>query len=433
MNRSKLSLAELDALGDQIGTLGAQMAMATHQLLTCIRKFDDAGGPGRQGARTCAHWLSWRVGMGSTTAREHVRVAHALGQLPRIDEAMKNGVLSYSKVRAITRAADETTEERFLSMAKNGTAAQLERICRYYRQVRRRAKGGAELDLQRYFRHWETDDGMVRIEAQLAPEEFAQLQLAFGMALLPSTNGESPESQRETSAESSEKAQQSHKECVPRPSRIDALVSMAESYLARGSASRAPAERAQLFVHLQQDPLRGPEEWRVTLDDGTRVSAEAFRRLTDDISIVAVRTDETGNVLDIGRRSRVIPPAIVRALHIRDHGTCRFPGCLHQHYLHSHHVHHWIDGGETKLDNLVTLCSFHHRLIHEGEFRVVRENNAFVFNTPEGRELSVPVVLDTPRFRADVDPQAQIPNWFGETTRLFRGGVCVAAIVRELC
>jgi hypothetical protein len=104
------------------------------------------------------------------------------------------------------------------------------------------------------------------------------------------------------------------------------------------------------------------------LHDGTRVSAETSRRLACDASVVEVRHDGDGRILDVGRRTRTIPPAIRRALEVRDRG-CRFPGCGLR-FTDAHHVVHWADGGQTKLDNLVLLCRHHHRLLHEEGFRV---------------------------------------------------------------
>src|SRR5512140_1520644 len=94
-----------ERLGDEIGRMAAQIDAATHRLLTCIRRFDESGEWARQGATSCAHWLNWRIGLDDGAAREKVRVARALGGLPRIDDALRRGVISYSKVRAMTRVA----------------------------------------------------------------------------------------------------------------------------------------------------------------------------------------------------------------------------------------------------------------------------------------------------------------------------------------
>src|SRR5262245_4145371 len=98
-------MLDSELLGDEIATLAARLSVATHRLLTCIRRFDEAGGWHQQGAQSCAHWLGWRIGLDSTTAREKVRIARALGGLPRIDQAFAAGRLSYAQVRAVTRVA----------------------------------------------------------------------------------------------------------------------------------------------------------------------------------------------------------------------------------------------------------------------------------------------------------------------------------------
>jgi hypothetical protein len=104
------------------------------------------------------------------------------------------------------------------------------------------------------------------------------------------------------------------------------------------------------------------------LEDGTRISHEAARRICCDASLVRVTRDASGGLLDIGRRTRTIPPALRRVLEIRD-GGCRFPGCGLR-FTDGHHVRHWIEGGETSLSNCLLLCSHHHRLMHEGGWRV---------------------------------------------------------------
>ncbi len=119
-----------EELGQEIASLSAHIDAATHRLLECIRRFDEACGWHEQGAISCAHWLAWRVGWDPGTARERVRVARALGKLPEIDEALRSGRLSYAKVRALTRVATPEIEVKLLEMALVATGAQLERLCR---------------------------------------------------------------------------------------------------------------------------------------------------------------------------------------------------------------------------------------------------------------------------------------------------------------
>src|SRR2546421_7609032 len=121
-----VSTAELDRLGDEIAELSAHIDAATARLLDLIREFDAREGWGN-GFRSCADWLSWRVGLDKGAARERVRVAHALGALPRLAHAFAGGEISYSKIRALTRVATPETEEQLLGVARAGTAGHVER------------------------------------------------------------------------------------------------------------------------------------------------------------------------------------------------------------------------------------------------------------------------------------------------------------------
>src|SRR5437773_5480181 len=133
------SVRELDRLGDEIAELSAHLDAATAQLLDLIREFDARGG-WNTGFRSCAAWLSWRVGLDPGAARQRVRVARALGRLPLLAQALARGEISYAKVRAVVRVATPETEERLLAVAKAGTAAHVERIVRGWRCVDRQAE-----------------------------------------------------------------------------------------------------------------------------------------------------------------------------------------------------------------------------------------------------------------------------------------------------
>src|SRR6185295_2027215 len=179
------SLSDTERLADEIAELAAHLDAATHRLLTLIRRFDDAGGWANQGACSCAHWLSWRIGLELGAAREHVRVARAIADLPRVDEALRRGLVSYSKVRALTRVATPATEAALLEMARASTASQLERICRGYRTALRNAAGERPEDEaeRRWVRERETDAGLVRFEMQLRPDEAAVVRRALEAAM----------------------------------------------------------------------------------------------------------------------------------------------------------------------------------------------------------------------------------------------------------
>src|SRR5215813_5325053 len=129
----------LDRLGDEIAELSAHLDAATARLLELIRDFDARGGWGN-GFASCAHWLSWRIGLDLGAAREKVRIARALATLPLLSDALARGELSYAKVRAITRVATPETEARLLAVARAGTAEHVERIVRGWRRVDRQAE-----------------------------------------------------------------------------------------------------------------------------------------------------------------------------------------------------------------------------------------------------------------------------------------------------
>src|SRR5215468_2630709 len=131
---------ELDQLGERIAEQAAHLDAAMHRLLTDLREFDARGGWHAQGAASCAHWLAWRVGWDLVTARDHVRVAHKLAEFPAIDDALRRGEVSFSKVRAMLRAATPENETLLLEYSKLMTASQLEKLARKYMLVQKHGK-----------------------------------------------------------------------------------------------------------------------------------------------------------------------------------------------------------------------------------------------------------------------------------------------------
>ena len=283
--------SDLDRLGNEIAELSAHLEAATARLLDRIREFDERGG-WNNGFRSCAAWLSWRVGLDPGAARERVRVARALGTLPRLAEALARGEISYAKVRAITRVATPDTEERLLAVARAGTAEHVEQIVRGWRYVDRQAEArdARRQDVLRGLQIYPADDGTVVIRGQLTPEAGALLLRALDAdrgklyPRRPSTRG-APTAVQDVSAETPTLPQQ----------RADALVN-------------------------------GDQPGQSVLEDGARVSAETSQRLACDANRVVMREDSDGRIVEVGARTRTIPPALRRALHRRDHG-CRFPGC----------------------------------------------------------------------------------------------------------
>jgi hypothetical protein len=394
-------MSNVEQLGEEIASLAAHLDAATHRLLQCIRQFDEAHGWHDQGAITCAHWLAWRTGIDTATAREKVRVARALGSLPAIDEALRLATLSYAKVRALTRVATPENEALLLKLALEATGAQLECLCRGYRTAQ--AADEAPEAEERSVHQRLLPGGMVKLELVLSPDEADMILRAIDRAREVHAEPAPPEPASEEAASPEPPVDVSAERSWP--SRADGAVALAESFLAGHPVSGTGGDRFQVVVHLDQDVLGPDGALAGTLEDGTHVSAETLRRVACDCGLVAAGAD--GEKLDIGRRTRTIPPAIRRALMLRDHG-CAFPGCTHTRFLHGHHIHHWLHGGETSVDNLVLLCTIHHHLVHEGGWTVARgADDELVFTSPAGRGLPI----EPPRERV-----GNILTWLGDWT-----------------
>jgi hypothetical protein len=169
--------------------------------------------------------------------------------------------------------------------------------------------------------------------------------------------------------------------------RADALALLAEAALHHGLDPGAPGERYHVVVHVDASVLANPDApGQSVLDGGTHVPAETSQRLACDATRVIMRHDADGRIVEVGARTRTIPPAIRRALHHRDRG-CRFPGCGLP-FGQGHHIRHWAQGGPTTLSNLAMLCRRHHRAVHEEGYRVERfSDGALSFRRPDGRLL----------------------------------------------
>ncbi len=422
---TRQSLHDLEA---QITELTGHLNAATYYWLTLIAEFDRREGWGGDGAtQSCAHWLNWKCGIDLGAARERVRVAHALEKLPRISAAMREGQLSYSKVRAISRVATEATEEYFLQIAIYGTAHHVEKLVRVFR----RAKEAEELsrDAQQQERRgvmWLYDpDGSIVIKATLPAEAGALFVKAMEAAV---DSAPPAETAAEKDLSAGKFAANPHSADRLAHRRADALVRIAESYLKHGAEELSAPERQQIVVHVDVQTLKDSTAGRCELEDGPSLSAETVRRLACDASLVTVIENEEGEPLSVGRKTRAISPALRRALKARDRG-CRFPGCPNTRYVDAHHIRHWAHGGETKPSNLVSLCRFHHRQVHEGRVAIdILDDGALRFRKPTGEtfesvapEHTLPLsswrelVADNERRGLSIDARTATTRWMGES------------------
>jgi hypothetical protein len=384
-----------EELAERICSLAAHIDAALCDWLELVAELDRRGTWADWGAQSCAQWLAFTCSIAPRTAREHVRIAARLTELPVTTAAFRRGELSYSKVRAITRVEDVTREEELVTLARAASAAQLDRIVGAHARCIRAEQPDVR---RRFVSLLADDDGTWVLQGRLGAEEAAVVEaaLAAHRERAPAERGPAgpqPPEDQESVAGAGERT-------------ADALVAMATGALSGGSVEGAATGRPEvtILVDVEALALEGEAAGRCELEGGVPVAAETARRLCCDAGIV-VSTQRNGKVLDVGRRRRTISPALSRALRARD-GWCQFPGCTNHRFVDAHHIEHWARGGATNLDNLVLLCRHHHRLVHEGGFTLERaREGGIVVLTPLRRRLTA-----VPRDRRGDCKQVQRTN-----------------------
>ncbi len=310
----------IDDLGDEIATLAAHLHAATYRLLTLIAEFDRLRGWEPEGHRSCAHWLAFRTGIDLGAAREKVRAARALKELPQISASMERGELSFAKVRALTRVATSESEGALLELALCSTAAQLERTVRAWRLMCRFDENELERirHRSRYFSVFPDEEGMYVVRGRLDPEVGAMLMRAVDAAsdalFRAGTSKEIEPKQRRADsvgllaeralavgfgrAERSGAAADERTSDATGPGTADRTNDAKSDFTNEGTAehragaaivplSGTRAERYQVVLHVEASTLENEREpGRSELEDGTRVSAETSRRLSCDTSVV---------------------------------------------------------------------------------------------------------------------------------------------------
>ena len=497
---------ELDFIPDDPAELRCAVAdMAAHinlvdwRFVKLIAAMDRRRVWNERGYCSLGNWLDHRCGLGPCASRERIRIGRALARLPRIDAAFRDGILSYSKVRAITRVATRDTEAMLLDIAGRSSAAQLESLVRTYERVDRSDRERVPSE-QRRGLSWHYEDGMLVVTATVPAERgalvikalqkvvdarkdereaYAESVLAGARGSVAPTDDAEP-AEAETadgetadaehvaepgalkqtakqktngSAEVPAAADGQHldgsvgaqpakvagglrdvsaeTECLDAdiadevadsddlPASVvfalsntqqryaDALVDVAEHYLANGPGprERRTGQRYEVVLTIDRNELaeqaaEGGARYHVEPDWG--VDEEDARQIACDADLTEFIEDAQVNLLNYERRRRIVPGPLLRALKLRDHNRCRFPGCPHQRYVEAHHVEHWIDGGETRLSNLVLLCSAHHRLLHHGAFHITVEDDGFAFVSRDGEVIEPALRPQFPGIRADV-------------------------------
>ena len=360
-------LTPIEELDKNIIGLCTRINAATYELLVMIREFDERVGFLQWGLQNCAEWLAWRCDLSMTTAREKVRVAHALKHLPLISDTFSTGELSYTKVKALTRVATRDNEQRLLEFALRHTAVTVAERCRELRCGSETSIGSAE-------RAWANRSLRMRRD-----RERNTMTITVD---LPLDTGELLE-------KALDKARDDEVLEIPdlvdtswSVRQADAFINMISAYLS-GDGGQAN-DNYLVTIHVDQSALAGGE-------GRSAVPIEAVKRHCCDGHAVVITETSEGEPLSIGRKSRIIPKGIERAVRARDNNTCSFPGCRNRRFLHCHHIDHWANGGETAVDKLMLLCTKHHTLVHEGGFRIQKDFlDNWTFFRPDG--IAVPQV-----------------------------------------
>ena len=387
-----------ERLEADICELFGQLSAGTARVVLMIAEFDHREAWAQWGCRSAAHWLSWKCGIGMHAAREKLRVGHALAVLPIARAAFERGELSYSQVRSITRVAGPHNEARASSTSPGRRPRNNSTVSSP--PSRKRTRSGTRASPRRNSRSGRFGPGstttrdMYTARLRLMSDDGRIVTQALKLAA------------KQLKAERGDQGP----DTTPEQLLADALVAIASSFLhthlTEGTGTddyRAvvyadhtiidpdatthdcglPLQHRHRLVGTVRPPVRDAP--RAHLQDGAMLTAETIRRIWCDTTVTRVEQRD-GTITVIEEPTRTISAALRRALKLRD-TQCRFPGCNAKR-VDAHHIRYRSHNGPTTLTNLLSLCRFHHKLVHEGGYRVTRSADGDIrFHDPHGRQL----------------------------------------------
>lgn len=466
-----LSGASDDELAAHIRSFASRIAAAMCAFLLAVAEYDRREAWAVWECRSMTEWLSWQCAISAGTAAQYCRTAQALVALPVVQARFAVGELSYSQVRAICRVATAENEELLVDLARSMTANQLEQVVSSYRRCREVAEEEARHRDRRRTLQWGFDeDGSITGVFRLPPEDGAVLVRAIGERVVPfdptgvdrDDETADPIGARRADAlvelAAADLVRHAGDDTAEHADRHLVTVIADLSVLRPDDAEPAgpvvdvdvvPNQRPGDQDHADGHEPDGTEDrtgngteegagdgiatdeecgggasrpagehrsggvGRCQVAGGPGLAPSTIRRLLCDQPCVTILTDQDGTVLDVGRRTR----RVNRALDHRDRG-CRFPGCQASR-IDAHHVWHWVDGGPTRLDNLVSLCARHHHRHHQGGFRIEGQaSGTLEFVLPNGQRLATtpPDAAPSPPgggLAGLARPDACTPDWDG--------------------
>ena len=340
------------AIHHRLKVLSQDITSSHADLLELLVRFDDMEGWRKQGASHCAAWVNLELGISLQLGWEYLRVGRKLRLLPTVTALFRAGKLSWSKIRLLVSVANADNEKTLCHAALDASVTEVKRLCSEYRWAEDETHDGEN---ERAVKQWESrslswdevSNGSTRIQLVLPPE-LAQAflnSIEHSLSLIEVDDSEHTVSQR----------------------RADAAVLMAESNLQVAGRDIATADRYQVIVSVDSAELATPSK-RATVKGAGPIARETARRIACDCSVTTVHK-ANGEPTDIGRRSRLWPAVMARAIKDRDR-HCQFYGCTQTKNLQIHHIEHWADGGKTCVDNGACLCQYHHTMVHEGGYSI---------------------------------------------------------------
>jgi len=385
------------AIRQRLKALSQDITSQHADLLELLVRFDDLEGWKNSGAKHCAGWMNMEIGVSLKLGWEYLRVGRKLRLLPTTTALFRAGKLSWSKIRSIASVADSDNEKILCHAALDAPVSDVKRFCAEYRWIEDSKEQGEN---ERALKQWdsraltwdEVSNGSTRIQLILPPESaqayLASIQHSLNQLL-------------EMNSESGVKS-----DCSLSQHRADAAMRMAETSLQAAGKDIATADRYQVIVSVDASELANNTSEAVRPDDNSTVGSsdnsnhepghepglkahdtpgiipsrkptlraagpiarETARRIACDCFVTINKTID-GELTDIGRKSRIWPNALARAIKERDQ-HCQFYGCTQSSNLQIHHIIHWADGGTTSLSNGVCVCQRHHTMIHEGGYSI---------------------------------------------------------------
>lgn len=337
-----------------------------------LAAFQTANGPASEGAPNSVAWLKSRCHLSSGAASDRSQIANALESLPLMSEALSSGEIGVQQAAAISRLATtvgveavKPIESDLVAEAKRVDADQLQDRTRYERQ---RIDAEAALDEvnrqheRRRLRLSRNLGGMYVIEGLLDGEGGAMLHTALDALTQPAGKDDTRTAEQR---------------------RADALVELSRRGLTGKGLPEVAGQRPHLVVTVSLETLVGkPDGGPAQLAWGPPLVQESLRRITDDCALTAIVVDKTGNPVMVGRTIRTVPPAVARALKLRDGGCCVENCRRPPEWCQGHHWEHWINGGGTTIANTGLLCGFHQRLHHEEGWKLVPNGDGTVKALP---------------------------------------------------